>query len=100
MKISKNDLETMYQEHLESERIILQKMLEDDKRCILLDILEQNKQGRKFLSKKYIEYTKYSEHYFKTLISELEEIFVDSKIWISAENNVDSKCLLLNIDWS
>jgi hypothetical protein len=100
MKISRNDLENMYQEHLESERIRLQTLLEEDKQSILLEILEQNKYGRKTMFKKYTEFANYNENYFKTLILELQEVFDDSKIWISAENNDNSKCLLLNIDWS
>uniref|UniRef100_A0A6C0JDX1 Uncharacterized protein n=1 Tax=viral metagenome TaxID=1070528 RepID=A0A6C0JDX1_9ZZZZ len=100
MKISKSDLEDMYKEHLESERLRLLQLLEEEKNSIIMSIIEQNKYGKKMLSKKYIEYTNYNESYFQTLISHLQEIFVDSKIWMSAENTDTSKHLLLNIDWS
>jgi len=100
MKITKTDLENMYQEHVELERIRLQKLFDEDKHSITICIIDQNKLGKKTYVKRYNEYSQFSENYFKTLIAHLQDIFVDSKIWISADDTIELKTILLNIDWS
>lgn len=98
MKITKEDLQTMYYEHIEAEKKRLAKLLEEERNIIIRAVLEENKFGKKIYTKNCYDY---KEEYFQILVTNLQELFTDSKITLSLNNDeVGRKCILLTIDWS
>jgi hypothetical protein len=98
MNITKADLQNMYLEHIEAEKIRLAKLFEEERKSIITGVLEENKLGKKIYTRKCYDY---NEEYFQMLVTNLQELFVDSKIGLSLVNNDGSKsCILLSVDWS
>jgi hypothetical protein len=98
MKITKEDLQTMYYEHIEAEKKRLAKLLDEEKTTIIRGVLEENKFGKKIYTKKCYDY---NEEYFQILVTNLQDLFTDSKISLSLNNDESGKkCILLTIDWS
>lgn len=98
MKITKDDLTTMYYEHIEAEKRRIAKLIEDERNMIIRGVLEENKLGKKIYTKKCYDY---NEEYFQILVQNLQELFTDSKIGLSLSTDDNSKKgVLLTIDWS
>ena len=77
MKITREDLKNMYIEYIEEEKIRLVKMVEEEFNAIIREIIHENKLGNRIYQRKCYEY---SEIYLTTLLTKLQEVFVDSKI--------------------
>jgi site-specific DNA-adenine methylase len=98
MSITKNDLQNMYIEHLEAEKRRLAKLFEEQRKSIIMSVLEENKMGKKVFTKKCYDH---NEEYFQMLVSSLQELFVDSRVALSlVDDDSSKKCILLSIDWS
>jgi hypothetical protein len=98
MKITKNDLQTMYYEHIEAEKKRLAKLFEEERQSIIKGVLDENKLGKKHYSKRCNDY---NEEYFQALVTHLQELFIDSRITLAlADNEIQKKSILLTIDWS
>jgi hypothetical protein len=98
MKITREDLKNMYLEHIEAEKVRLEKLLEEEFNIIVREILNENKLGRFSYQKKCYEY---SEMYLTSLLTRLQEVFVDSKIQTAfITNDGPQKYVLVKIEWA
>ena len=98
MKITREDLKNMYLEHIEAEKIRLAKLIEEEFNTIIREILHENKLGNHVYQRKCYEY---SEIYITTLLTKMQEVFVDSKIQTAfITNDGTQKYVLVKIDWA
>ena len=99
MAITREDLKNMYIEHINSEKIRIAKMVEEEINIIVKDILNENKLGRQIYRRKCYELR---EDYLTILFTRLQELFVDSKITTNVMNDIENaqKYIVINIDWS
>lgn len=104
MVITKQDLKNMYIEHLNSEKIRIAKMVEEDVNSIIKDIIDENKLGKQNYRRKCYELR---EDYLTMFFTKLQEVFVDIKISTevvsnSSINNLDDtrKHIVIIFDWS
>jgi hypothetical protein len=98
MKITREDLNNMYFEHIEAEKIRLAKLVEEEFNDIIREILNENKLGKKIYQRKCYEC---NEIYLNNLLSKLQELFVDSKIaTLFITNDGPNNYVLLKLDWS
>jgi hypothetical protein len=101
MVITREDLNNMYLEHIEAEKVRLAKLIDEDFRTIIQSVLQENNRGLKQYQRTCYET---SELYMRPLLSRLQEIFVDAKILLESVNNESSvenqRVLLLTINWS
>jgi len=99
MAITREDLKNMYIEHMNSEKIRIAKMVEEEINIIVKDILNENKLGRQIYRRKCYELR---EDYLTILFTRLQELFVDSKITTNVMNDIENaqKYIVINIDWS
>jgi len=98
MVITREDLKNMYIEHVEIEKIRIAKLIEEDYKSFVQEILEENRLGRNCCQRKSYEC---SEIYINVLLNKIQELFVDSKITTRfVTNDGSEKYILINIDWS
>ena len=99
MAITREDLKNMYIEHMNSEKIRIAKIVEEEINLIVKDILNENKLGRQIYRRKCYELR---EDYLTILFTRLQELFVDSKISTTVMNDIENaqKHIIFNIDWS
>lgn len=98
MKITREDLKNMYLEHIEAEKIRLAKMVDEEFNIIIREMLNENKLGKSNYKRKCYEY---SEIYITTLLTRIQDVFVDSKIGTAfITNDGPQHYVLINLDWS
>uniref|UniRef100_A0A6C0L907 Uncharacterized protein n=1 Tax=viral metagenome TaxID=1070528 RepID=A0A6C0L907_9ZZZZ len=98
MKITREDLKKMYLEHMEAERIRLAKMIEEEFKTIVQELLNENLSGRFLYQRKCYEY---SETYLNSLLTRLQSVFVDSKIQTAfITDDGPQKYVLVKIEWA
>jgi hypothetical protein len=98
MKITRNDLKNMYLEHMEAERIRLAKLVDEEFKIIVQELLNENLSGKYTYQRKCYEY---NETYLTSLLTRLQDVFVDSKIATAfITNDGSQKYVLVKIDWS
>jgi hypothetical protein len=98
MKITREDLKNMYLEHIEAEKVRLEKLIEEEFNTIVREILNENKLGNRIYQRKCYEY---SEMYLTSLLTRLQEVFVDSKIQTAfITNDGPQKYVLVKIEWA
>ena len=98
MKITREDLKKMYVEHIEAEKVRLEKLIEEEFNTIVREILNENKLGNRIYQRKCYEY---SEMYLTSLLTRLQEVFVDSKIQTAfITNDGPQKYVLVKIEWA
>jgi len=98
MTITREDLKNLYLEHIESERIRLSKIIEEDYKSMIQNILEANKQGKSRYQQKTSEC---SEIYINLLLNKIQHLFVDSKITTEMiKDEQQSNYIIITIDWS
>jgi len=97
MVITREDLKTMYYEHIEAEKQRLAKLVEEDLNQIIREILNENKYGKTNYKRKCFEY---QEEYIGVLLTRLQEIFIDSKISTTfITDDGPQKYVLVSLDW-
>ena len=98
MKITREDLKKMYVEHMEAERIRLAKMIEEEFKTIVQELLNENLSGRFSYQRKCYEY---SETYLTPLLTRLQSVFVDSKISTAfITEDGPQKYVMVKIEWA
>ena len=98
MKITREDLKKMYVEHMEAERIRLAKMIEEEFKTIVQELLNENLSGRFSYQRKCYEY---SETYLNALLTRLQSVFVDSKISTAfITEDGPQKYVMVKIEWA
>jgi hypothetical protein len=98
MVITREDLNNMYLEHIEAEKVRLAKLIDEDFKTIIQEVLQENNRGQKLYKRKCYET---SELYMHPLLSRLQEVFVDTKIFLESVNSEGNQhYLLITINWS
>jgi hypothetical protein len=98
MKITREDLKNMYIEHMEAERLRLAKLVEEEFKITVQELLNENMLGKNAYQRKLYEY---SEPYLTELLGRLQDVFIDSKISTAfITNDGDKKYVLVRIDWT
>jgi hypothetical protein len=97
MVITREDLKNMYLEHVEAEKIRIAKMVEEELKIMITELLNENKQGKQYYKRKFYELR---EDYLTILFTRLQELFVDSKISTVVVNDIENKHIIITIDWS
>lgn len=96
--ISRQDLQNMYKEHVEAEKIRIAKLLEDELNSILKEILQLNNVGLKRYSKNYMDYP---GEFINVIVYKLKEIFIDSNIGFEeSPDNSNNKLVTIFVDWT
>jgi hypothetical protein len=98
MKITREDLKKMYVEHMEAERIRFEKMIDEEFKTIVQELLNENLSGKFSYQKKFYEY---SEMYLTPLLTRLQSVFVDSKIQTAfITDDGPQKYVMVKIEWA
>jgi len=98
MKITREDLKNMYIEHMEAERLRLAKLVDEEFKITVQELLNENISGKNSYQRKIYEY---SEPYLTALLGRLQDVFIDSKISTAfITNDGDKKYVLVRIDWA
>ena len=98
MKITREDLKKMYLEHMEAERIRLAKLIDEEFKTIVQELLNENLSGKYSYQRKCYEY---SESYLTALLNRLQSVFVDSKISTAfITDDGPHKYVMVKIEWA
>lgn len=98
MKITREDLKKMYLEHMEAERIRLAKLLDEEFKTIVQELLNENLSGKYSYQRKCYEY---GESYLTALLNRLQSVFVDSKISTAfITDDGPQKYVMVKIEWA
>jgi|UniRef100_A0A6C0JKU9 hypothetical protein len=99
MIISRQDLKNMYLEHIEQEKARILRLVTNELKIIVNEIIETNKTGKQIYKRKCYELR---EDYLTLLFTNLQEVFVDSKITTEVVNDPEEsqKYVIITFDWS
>jgi len=104
MVITKQDLKNMYLEHLNAEKIRLERLIDEEIKLIIKDIIDENKLGKQNYRRKCYELR---EDYLTMFFTKLQEVFVDIKISTEVVSNPpinnfeeSRKHIVIIFDWS